>query len=166
MKTNKLCLYSMLGALTFSLKIAMAYLPNIEPVSLLFIVYAIVFGLEAIYPLITYVFLEILVFGFGFWSLGYFYTWPTLVAISIITFKLSKSYNQFVWATISGLYGLCFGVLYIPLCLISGGTVFAWSWFINGLPYDILHGISNFVLCLTAFKPLTNTLLKLKQHYF
>lgn len=165
MKTNKICLYSMLGALTFSLKFAMAALPNIEPVSLLLVVYAVVLGVDAIYPLITYISLEILIYGFGFWSLGYFYMWPTLVAVTITLFKISNNYNPWIWALISGLYGLFFGALYIPLYIISGGPIFAFSWWISGIPHDIIHGISNFILCLTLFEPLTNTLLKLKKYY-
>lgn len=165
MKTNKICLYSMLGALTFSLKFAMASIPNIEPVSLLLIIYAVVLGADAIYPLITYIFLEILIYGFGFWSLGYFYMWPLLILVSTILFKMSNNYNTWLWASISGLYGLFFGALYIPLYIISVDPMFALSWWISGIPYDIIHGISNFILCLALFNPLTNTLLKLKKYY-
>ena len=41
----------MLGALTFGLKVAMSYLPNIEPVSLLVMIFAVVFGKKCLYPI-------------------------------------------------------------------------------------------------------------------
>ena len=50
---KEVILFGILGALTFAMKVAMAALPNIEPVSLSIMVYAAVFGLKALYP--TYV---------------------------------------------------------------------------------------------------------------
>ena len=48
-KISNVCLYGMLGSLTFALKFAMAAFPNIEPVSLLMILYTITFGKEVLY---------------------------------------------------------------------------------------------------------------------
>lgn len=165
-KTNEICLYGILGALMFALKFVMAPLPNIEPVSLLLIAYTIVFGLNAIYPLITYVLLEILIYGFSFWSVGYFYIWLVLVIIVFIVSKTFNSRNSIMWSIISGLFGLMFGALYIPLYLVTGGLTLAITWWVSGLPYDITHGIANFILCLVLFKPIINTLFKLKNIYF
>lgn len=165
-KTNEICLYGILGALMFALKFVMAPLPNIEPVSLLLIAYTIVFGLNAIYPLITYVLLEILIYGFSFWSVGYFYIWLVLVIIVFIVSKTFNSRNSIMWSIISGLFGLTFGALYIPLYLVTGGLTLAITWWVSGLPYDITHGIANFILCLVLFKPIINTLFKLKNIYF
>ena len=41
----ELCLFGMLAALTFALKFVMSGLPNIEPVSLMILVLATVFGI-------------------------------------------------------------------------------------------------------------------------
>ena len=41
---RQIALFGILGALTFGLKFAMSWLPNIEPVSLLVMLYAVVFG--------------------------------------------------------------------------------------------------------------------------
>ena len=53
----------MLGALTFGMKVAMAGLPNIEPVSLMVMLFAVVFGWKALYPVYLYVLLEVLLFA-------------------------------------------------------------------------------------------------------
>lgn len=165
-KTYDICLYAILGALIFALKFAMAPFPNIEPVSLLLIVYTIILGKNVFYPLTIYVILEILVYGFSFWSTGYLYIWGILVAITMAVFKISNSTNVLLWSAVSGLYGLSFGALYIPLYLISGGAAFALTWWINGIPYDITHGVANFILCLILFKPIIKVLnmLKTKQY--
>ena len=147
----------------FALKFAMSALPNIEPVSLLLISFTVALGAKAVYPLLVYIILETLIYGFGFWSIGYLYIWPVLVIIALLINKVVN--NSFLWAVVSGLFGLIFGALYIPLYLISGGFTFAITWWISGLPYDFIHCVSNFILCLILFKPITNTLLKVKELY-
>lgn len=162
-KTNEICLYGILGAMLFAFKFAMSSLPNIEPVSLLLIVYTITFGIKAIYPLSIYVSLEFLIYGFGFWSIAYLYIWLILVVSVIITRKITNSLNPLLWALISGVFGLAFGALYIPLYMISGGFTFALTWWASGIPYDIIHGVANFIICIILFKPISRTLMKLKQ---
>ena len=119
-KTNEICLYGLLGALLFVLKFAMSSLPNIEPVSLLLISYTIVFGIKVLYPLAIYILLEITIYGFGFWSIGYLYIWFVLVIVVTAIHKISNNKNPFLWALISGIFGLIFGALYIPLYIVSG----------------------------------------------
>ena len=45
---RELTLFAVLGALTFALQVAMAPLPNIEPVSLLVMIFAAVFGWKSL----------------------------------------------------------------------------------------------------------------------
>lgn len=162
-KTKEVCLYGLLGALMFALKFAMSSLPNIEPVSLLLISFAVTFGVKAIYPLLVYIILEMLIYGFGFWSIGYLYIWPVLVITALLIKKVVK--NPFLWACVSGIFGLIFGALYIPLYIISGGFTFAITWWASGLPYDFIHCVSNFILCSILLNPITNALLKVKEWY-
>lgn len=164
-KIYDICLYSLLGALIFILKFIMSPLPNIEPVSLLLIVYTIAFKKKVFYSLASYVFLEILIYGIGFWSIGYIYIWIILIIITMSIFKINKSTNILLWSIVSCIYGMIFGALYIPLYFISGGSTFAFTWWLSGIPYDIMHGISNFILCLILFKPLLNTLMLLKKKH-
>ena len=164
-KTNEICLYSILGVLVFSLKFIMSFLPNIEPVSLLLIAYTIVFGIKAIYPMIIYVLLEVVIYGCGFWSIAYIYIWPILLFNTFMTLQITnKSMNVLLWSLISAIFGLLFGALYIPLYAVSGGVTFAITWWVSGVSFDIVHCISNFILCMVLFKPITKTLLKLKQY--
>lgn len=161
-KPGEICLYSMLGTLIFALKFIMSGLPNIEPVSLLLIIYTIIFRYKTFYILIVYILFEILMYGFSFWSIGYFYIWPILIFAILI---INKNTNKITLSIISGLFGLLFGAFYIPLYFIAGGPSFAITWWISGIPYDAIHGISNFILCLILFKPLYNILFKLNKMY-
>lgn len=163
-KTKEICLYGILGVILFTLKFAMSSLPNVEPVSLLLIIYTVTFGIKALYPLVVYVLLEFLIYGFGFWSIAYLYIWLILVIIAIIILKITKNSTNFLlWSLVSGIFGLTFGALYIPLYTISSGFTFAITWWISGVPFDIIHCVANFILCIILFKPITRILLKLKQ---
>ena len=63
----------MLGAMTFAAKWVMAALPNIEPVSLMVMLFGVVFGKKALYPVYLYVMLEILFYGLGTWNVNQSY---------------------------------------------------------------------------------------------
>lgn len=163
MKSSKLTvremiLFAMLGALTFALKVAMAALPNIEPVSLTLLIYAAVFGWKALYPTYIYVMMEILYFGLGTWNICYFYVWPILVAAGIF---LRKMQSAFGWALLSGTFGLLFGALCGIVDIFIGGLGFAVTKWISGIPFDISHCVGNFMLALILYIPLRNLVEKL-----
>ena len=141
----------MLGGLTFAAKVVMMHLPNIEPVSLLVMVYAVTLGKKCLFPIFVYVILELLLYGFGIWSIGYIYVWPLL---ALLAWLLRGMRHPMGWAVLAAGFGLLFGALFTPVCLLFGGPAFALSWWINGLPFDLLHGAGNFVLALTLFCPL------------
>lgn len=51
-----------------------------------------------------------------------------------------------------------FGGLCSLVYLGFGGIKTAFAWWIAGIPYDILHGISNFVLMLILYRPIRKVL--------
>ena len=148
----------MLGALTFAAKVAMAGLPNIEPVSLFVMLFAVVFGKKCLYPIYTYVVMEFLFYGLHLWSINYLYVWLVLAVVAWL-FRGLK--NPVIWALISGAFGMLFGFLCVPVYMVSGGIEFAVSWWISGIPFDLAHAIGNFVIALLLFVPLRKLLGKL-----
>ena len=163
MKPSKLTiretvLFGVLGAMTFALKMGMALLPNIEPVSLLVIVFAVVFGWKALYPTYVYVAMEILYWGIGTWNMNYLYIWGILAAAAIL---LRKNQQPLVWAMLSGVYGLAFGALCAPVDIAIGGLSWAVTKWASGIPFDIAHCVGNFFIALILFKPLKILLEKL-----
>ena len=155
---REIALFGILGALTFGLKLAMAFLPNIEPVSLLVLLFAVVFGWKALYPTYLYVGLEILFYGINTWNIYYLYVWAVL-AFAAWCFR--NMTNPMGWAVLSGMFGLFFGVLCAPVYLFTGGIHAAIAWWISGIPYDLIHCVSNFVMALILFSPLRKTLERL-----
>lgn len=144
-------LFATLGAATFAAKMAMAALPNIEPVSLMVMLFAVTFGRRAFYPICVYVTLEFLTFGLHLWSVCYLYVWAVL---ALAAWVLRNMRSALGWALLSGTFGLLFGLLCVPVELFVGGWAFALSWWVSGIPFDILHGVGNFVIALTLFNPL------------
>ena len=142
----------------FALQVAMSGLPNIEPVSLLTMVYAVVFGKKSLYSVYVYVILEILLFGIGLWNICYLYIWAIL-AFTAIAFR--KQENPFVWAVISGTFGLLFGAFCAPVDIFIGGFGYAAGKWVSGIPFDLLHCAGNFVIALVLFNPLRKLLEKL-----
>ena len=155
---GEVVLFGILGALTFALKFAMAALPNIEPVSLLMMVFGAVFGLKALYPCYVYVAMEILTFGIGTWNVNYLYIWAILV---IAAWMMRKTEQPLAWALLSGVFGLFFGAFCAPVDVVIGGWSYAVSKWISGIPFDALHCGGNFVLALIMYKPLRKLLEKL-----
>ena len=155
---REVALFGILGALTFGTKVAMSFLPNIEPVSLFVMLYAVVFGRKALYPIYLYVLLEILFYGIHLWNINYLYVW---VILALGAWLMRKSENPLAWALLSGVFGLFFGALCAPVYLFSGGLAFAVSWWISGIPFDLLHCAGNFVMALLLFIPLRRLLEKL-----
>ena len=157
---GEITLFGVLGAITFALQVAMSGLPNIEPVSLLVLVYAVVFGRKCLYPIYIYVLLEMLLHGLHLWVFNYLYIWTLLAGAAWLLREMRQPLG---WALLSGVFGLLFGVLCAPVYLVVGGPMYAVSWWVSGIPFDMIHALSNFVIALVLFVPL-RTLLERLYH--
>ena len=159
---RRVALSGLLGGLLFAAKMAMAPLPNIEPVSLLVMLYAVCFGWRGLYAVYVYVLLECAVWGLQLWSVCYLYVWLILFCLARL---LRGMESPLGWAALSGLFGLAFGALCALACWAAGGWGFALSWWLAGIPWDVLHGAANFVIALALFRPLRGLLDRLCAQY-
>ena len=152
---RELALFSVLGALTFAAKYAMSFLPNIEPVSLMTMLFAVVFGRKCLYPIYLYVSMEVLFYGIGLWNINYLYIWAILAAAAYLFREMRHPLG---WAMISGVFGLLFGALCGIVDVFIGGVPYAVSKWISGIPFDIAHCAGNFFIALVMFQPLRKLL--------
>ena len=143
MGARELVLLALLGALLLVTKLALAWLPNIEPVSLLVLVYTAVLG-----------------WGLGFWNLCYTYVWLVLVVLAMLFRKMESPLG---WAVLSGAFGLSFGALCALVYWVTGGWAFALSWWVSGIPFDLLHCAGNFAMALVLFRPCRQVLTRLMR---
>ena len=158
--TFEIVILGMLGAIACVCQVALSLLPNIEVVSILFIVYTKVFGKKALFSIYVFVLLEGIFWGFGSWWIMYLYIWAVLWGITMLC---RRNDSSITWAIINGAYGLCFGAL----CSITQGVMFGigsgFAYFISGIPFDIAHCIGNFFTALFLYKPLTILLSKVRK---
>ena len=155
---RELALFGMLGALTFGLKFAMSGLPNIEPVSLLVMLFAVTFGIKCLFPIYVYVAMELLLYGIGDWSLMYLYLWALL---ALLAWCMREAKQPLAWALLSAVFGLFFEVLGSPVYMLFGGFSYAIAKCTSGILFSIYHCAGNFVITLLLFAPLRKLLERL-----
>jgi len=148
-------LFGMLGALTFALQVVMAPLPNIEPVSLMVMLFAAVFGWKSLYAVYIFVAMEVLFHGIGLWNINYLYVWTVLAVAAMM---LRKMESPLGWAILSAVFGMSFGALCGIADVFIGGFGYAVTKWISGIPFDLLHCGGNFAIALVLWKPLRNLL--------
>lgn len=144
-------------------KLALSFLPNVELVTLLIILYTIFFGKRIFYVISAFVLIEGCLYGFGLWWIMYLYIWPLLAAVTLL---FRKKESVWFWSVLSAFFGLFFGALCSIPYFFVGGIKMAFTWWVAGIPYDIIHCVSNFFLCLILFVPLKGVLEKLRNSCF
>lgn len=136
----------------FAVKMALSSLPNINLNTLILILVTVFFGWKALYTVCVYVLLEGLMFGFGVWWVSYLIVWPLLVVLAM---AVRKTASPLLWAVFAGLFGLAFGpMMYVIFFTVTGGWEGFLPMWIAGIPYDLVHAVSNFLTVLILFRPL------------
>lgn len=158
MSAGRITRIALLSAILYTSKLALEFLPNIELVSLLTILYTLVFGKEAFIIVTVFNLLEVVQWGLGSWVITYLYIWPLLVLGTLVLKKLIGQ-EFLIWAVFSGVFGLTFGAFF-ALYYIPIDKTYAWGYFLSGLPWDVVHCIGNFVLMLVLGKPMHKLLSK------
>ncbi len=149
-------------------KLFMQGLPNIELTSFLVILFTLRFGRLSLYAIPAFILIEGLIYGFGLWWVMYLYAWPLL---AIVTRVFARHDSAFFWAMVSGVFGLLFGLLCaIPYFFIgfaggglSQGFTQMLAWWIAGIPFDLIHGVSSFAIMLALYRPMSNLLARMPQ---
>ena len=149
--TRQLVLMGILTAVLFMGQVFMGFLPNIEIVSLLVILYTLFFDRHVFLIIYVFVLLEGFLYGFGMWWFSYLYLWSIL---AVITLLFKKNRSVLLWSIISGFFGLSFGALCAIPYFFIGGWRAAFSYWVSGIIFDIPHCIGNFALCLLLCRPL------------
>jgi energy-coupling factor transport system substrate-specific component len=155
---REVVLFGVLGALTFAAKYTMSFLPNIEPVSLMVMLFVVVFGRKWVYPVYLYIAMEILFYGISLWNINYLYIWAVL---ALAAGCMKKMQHPLGWAILSGAFGLLFGALCGIVDIFIGGFGYAAAKWVSGIPFDIAHCAGNFVIALLLFVPMRRLLEKL-----
>lgn len=151
LRSKDIALIGMMTATLEVAKTALNFLPNIELVTLLVILYSLYLGKRVFFAVYAFALIEGLLFGFGVWWIMYLYIWPLL---AVITLVFKNVQGRFFWALLAAAFGLFFGLFCAIPYLFIGGPSMAFSWWIAGIPYDFIHCASNFLVVLVLLPPL------------
>ena len=148
LKIKEIAIFGVLGAIIFVSKLVMEAFPNIHIIGMLIVAITVVFRVKALYPIYVFVFLNGLFYGFALWWIPYLYVWTVLWGfVMLIPKKTPKKALPIIYMSVAALHGFLFGILYAPSQAILFGLNFKSmiAWIVAGLPFDLIHGISNFI---------------------
>ena len=143
----------------------MEALPNIHLLGVFVVAYTVVYRKKALYPIYVYVFINGLFAGFATWWLPYLYIWTVLWAVvMLLPENIPAKIKPIVYMTVCSLHGFAFGTLYAPAQALLFGLNFKQTiaWIIAGLPFDFVHGVSNF-FCGMLIVPIIKILKRLEK---
>ena len=149
MKLNvrEMSVFGMLGALMYASKVLMEFLPNVHLLGAFTMAMTITYRKKALYPLYIYILLNGLFAGLAAWWIPYLYIWTILWGVTMLLPRhMPAGVRTPVYMVVCALHGFLFGTLYAPAQALLYGLSFQGmiAWIIAGLPWDCIHGVSNF----------------------
>ena len=168
MKLNvrEIAIFSMLGAMMYASKVLMEAFPNIHLLGMFIVAITVVYRKKALYPLYIFIFVTGLLNGFATWWIPYLYIWTVLWGFTMLLPKnIPTRFKPFVYSAICALHGFLYGILYAPAQALLFGLNFEGmlTWIAAGLPFDVTHGISNFI-CGMLICPLAAVLKRAEKY--
>lgn len=160
--------FGMLGALMYASKMLMEVAPNIHLLGVFTIAFTVVYRKKALYPIYTYVFLNGIFCGFATWWIPYLYLWTVLWGVTmLLPQKMPKKIRPVVYMVLNACHGFLFGTMYAPAQALLFGMSFKAmiAWIVAGLPWDMIHGVSNFFSGILIV-PIVNVLLRLENNEY
>ena len=161
LKLKEAVIFGMLGAVMYASKLIMEVLPNIHLIGVFIVAITVVYRRKALYPIYIFVFLTGLLNGFNMWWIPYLYIWAVLWGTTMLLPKnLPPKAAPIIYAIVCSLHGFLYGTIYAPAQALMFGLDFKGmiAWIVAGLPYDLIHGVSNFISGLILIVPIISIL--------
>ncbi|HHX69289.1 MAG: ECF transporter S component [Miniphocaeibacter sp.] len=159
MSSRKLTFLSLLSAATIAGRIFFQFLPNIQPVTSIIIFTAIYFSfIDAILLNILVIFISNLYLGFGIWTIYQIVSYGIIILIASILKNFKKFKTSILLQSIYCLFsGFIFGFVYSLLISSMFASLKSyWVYLLADIPFNLLHGIGNFVIYLIIVPILLN----------
>lgn len=163
---REMAVFAMLGALMYASKMIMEVAPNVQLLGVFTIAFTVVYRKKALYPIYTYVLLNGIFCGFATWWIPYLYLWAVLWgATMLLPKRIPEKLRPLVYMLLCAAHGFLFGTLYAPAQALLYGLSFQKmvAWIISGLPWDFVHGVSNF-FCGILIVPIVKILTFLEKN--
>lgn len=158
---------ALMAAMLSALKFALSFIPNVEVVTLLILVYSAVFGAAyAIPAALVFCAAEVALYGLGSWVPLYFVYWTLLAFAGSALLKKRKLWVAvtlaFFMSVLFGVLSACSDTLFAAVNLSGAELSRYWiAYYLRGLYFDVVHVVSNAVVVGAAFCPLVRLLSRL-----
>lgn len=165
LSAKEIAVFGMFGALMYASKLIMEVAPNIHLLGVFTIVLTVVYRKKALYPIYVFILLTGLFSGFSMWWIPYLYLWAVLWGVTMLLPRnMPKKIAPIVYMTVCAAHGFLYGALYAPAQALMFGLDFHGmiGWIVAGLPFDCVHGISNFV-CGMLIVPIVNIIRRVEN---
>ncbi len=146
-------------------KFALSFIPNVEVVTTLIIVYGVVFGYESVFATLIFCTLDIFIYPPSLDVIISYYIYFDLLAIISATMSNLEVENKYAYLVLGVFMTALFGVITsFFYSLLFGAPFFAV--YLAGLLFYAVHIISTLVFMLVGFTPLVKILTKIKNKSF
>lgn len=149
----------------YASKALMEVAPNVHLLGVFTIAITVVYRKKALYPIYTYILLMGLFGGFATWWIPHLYLWTILWGVTmLLPQNMPKKVRPIVYMIVNAGHGFLYGTLYAPAQAILFGLNFEKmiAWIVAGLPWDFVHGVSNFI-CGLLIVPIISVLQRLER---
>jgi len=149
----------------YASKVLMEVAPNVHLLGVFTIAITVVYRKKALYPIYTYILLMGLFSGFATWWIPHLYLWLVLWgATMLLPQNMPKKVRPIVYMIVNAGHGFLYGTLYAPAQTVLFGLNFEKmiAWIVAGLPWDFVHGVSNFI-CGLLIVPIITVLQRLER---
>lgn len=163
-----ICIMGLMVAVIEVCKQALLFLPNIELTSFWIIMFTLFFGWRILFVIPAFILIEMCLYGPQLWVIMYLYVWPLL---ALLAHLFRKDDRPLFWAVLSGFFGLSFGFLCSFPYFFTGavgntvrsGLYAMFTWWVAGIPYDLVHCAGNFGLMLVLYTPIKKVMLRVQK---
>lgn len=166
---------AVMAAMLTALKFALSFVPNVEVVTLLVMVYAAVFGAAYVVPaVVVFCSVEMAIYGVGSWVILYYVYWPLLALASCAVFRLKTDttirivVSAIFAAIMSAFFGVlsaCCDTLFVAVGFPGLDLASYWvAYYIRGLTFDAVHAVSNLFVAGFLFVPLCSVAERIKRN--
>ena len=166
----RVALTGVCAALIEAVKLALAFLPNVEGVTLLTALFGYCFGWTGVISSIIFVTIEPLIYGYNTWVLSYYLYWP-FVAFLFMLLGRRGVRNRAVLTAVAVLLTFWFGILtsLVDVGLFTGFLTDFWRrfriYYLRGTWFYVVQIACNAVVFPLLFRPLANLLGRLREKF-
>src|SRR5690625_2314046 len=156
---------ALLAAIGVIGRAALAFIPNVQPVTSIIIIAGVMLGpLAAIVLAVLITFLSNIILGMGIWTVWQVVSWGIIGLLSGVLGKFFKNIPLYMIVLLAIFSGYFYGFI-ISLTTYQVTGMF-WPYYLAGLPFDTNHAIGNAIFIILLYPTITYFVKKYAKNRF